>query len=130
MDIDRMIKVYIRMRDAKEDMQERHKQELKVIEDQMAVIELEFKRLSLENKVSSFKTDHGTATIVENMKASCNDWNVFGEFVRKDDPLIFLDKRVKLAGIKDFMDMHDGLLPPGISIFRELSLRVTRAKSN
>lgn len=128
MDVDKMVRVYIKMRDAKEALVAKHKEELKVIEDQMAVIETEFKKMSLENKVSSFKTNHGTATIVENLKASCSDWEIFGEFIRENDPLMFLDKRVKLAGIKDFMDAHEGALPPGVSIYKELGLRITRAK--
>ncbi len=129
-DVKKLIGAYIKLRSMKEEISNRYKKELAEIDEKMDTVETAIKKLAGDNGVDSFKTDVGTASIVPNMKVSCNDWPAFMEFLKDKDPLVFLGKRVSVTSIRDYMDMHGGSLPPGINVFKELGLRVTASRSS
>ena len=127
-DMKRLINALIVLRSKKEALAEKQKQEMELITSKMDTIELAIRKAALDAGVDSFKTEVGTATLVQNMKVSCEDWIVFRDFLKDKDPLTFLGKRISVTSIRDFMDANDGAVPPGVKTFREASLRITAAK--
>lgn len=128
LDMRKLINAFIVLRGKKEDLAERQKQEMEQITKKMETIEIAIRKAALDAGVDSFKTEVGTATVVHNLKVSCEDWVVFREFLEDKDPLTFLGKRISVTSIRDFMDANDGAVPPGVKTFREASLRITAAK--
>ena len=124
---DRLVKIRIKMRDAKTAMKKAFELEYDKITQQEDVIDAEFKRMCQEEGTTGFKTEFGTVSLVETLKTSCADWTAFKEFLADEDPLNWLTNSIKSAAVKDYMKDHEGMLPPGVSIFKELTARVRRA---
>lgn len=79
-DMKRLINAFIVLRSKKEALAEKQKQEMELITSKMDTIELAIRKAALDAGVDSFKTEVGTATLVQNMKVSCEDWIVFRDF--------------------------------------------------
>lgn len=124
--IDRLVKVYVKMRDAKSEMTKRHDAEVAVLDEAMDKISVEFKRRALEQGTDGFKTDFGTVYLQTSLKSSCADWQIFYDWMQKENALDFLEKRISNGQIKTYMEEHEGALPPGISVFKEIEARVRR----
>lgn len=125
--IDRLAAIYIKIRDAKSDLKKRQDEEMRKLTEQQDMIATEFKRRAQAQGVDGFKTKAGTVSMTTSIKASCADWDAFGEFLKDKDPVEYLGKSVKAATIRAYMESHDGNLPPGINIFKEVSVSVRRA---
>lgn len=128
-DTARLVKTYIKMRDAKEEIAARHKEELAELSTNMHKIEVALLEAAIEQHVDGFKTEFGTASLVESMKVSCSDWAVFTDFLKDKDPLDFMEKKLRTSAIKEYMDASEGQLPPGVSVFKENTIRVTRPRA-
>ena len=75
---------------------------------------------------SSVATDHGTAYRSLRIKPSAADWGAIWEWMKKNDAAELLERRLKSGFIKDYMEEHDGALPPGINVHREYVVAVRR----
>ena len=76
--------------------------------------------------VTGFKTEAGTTYLDERMLTSIADDNAFFNFVREQGDLDFFERRVKVAHVKEWMEANGGHLPPGLNVFRELTMKVRR----
>jgi len=124
---DRLVKIRIKMRDAKSEMKKKFDLEYDAITQQEKAVDAEMKRLCILEGTTGFKTEFGTVSMVETMKTSCADWTAFKDFLSHEDPLNWLTNTIKSAAVKEYMKDHEGQLPPGVSIFKELEARVRRA---
>lgn len=129
MDAPKLIRMYIKMRDAKSAIAARHKEELADINEKMDLVSIALKKLVDQSGGDSIKSNEfGTASIVTSVKAGCSDWSEFSTFLRDGDhdPVHFLEKKLKASAVVEFMDKHEGKLPPGVNIFKESQLRVRK----
>lgn len=125
--VDRLVKIYVKIRDAKAAKVKAHDAEIKVLDTQMAQIATELKSRAQADGVEGYKTDFGTVYMAVNFKTSCQDWGAFYDWIKQNDAIDFLERRIASSKVKDFMETNDGALPPGVSIFKELQARVRRA---
>jgi len=125
--IDTLVKIYVRIRDAKAAAKKEFDAKAVELEGKLLSIAAELKARAQAEGVEGFKTDFGTVFLTETMKTSCADWNAFGEFLKDHDPLEFMEKRISSTAVKEYMKQHEGMLPPGVSIFKEIEARVRRA---
>jgi hypothetical protein len=76
--------------------------------------------------MTSVATEGGTFYKQEDIKPSCGDWNAYYQWITENNAFEGLEKRVGKGFIKDFMEAHEGLLPPGINVHREWVVRVRK----
>jgi hypothetical protein len=126
--VERLIKAYIKMRDAKSEIAARHKEELAKINGKMERIGIALKERAIDQGTKGFNTEEGTASVVEKPKVSCSDWTAFTDFLKDKNPIDFLDKKVRTSAITQYMEETKGELPPGINMFVESDIRITRPK--
>lgn len=74
MDRDKVIAHYVALRDKKQDMEKRHKQELEPIKQDMDLIEAALQKDLQDQGLKQFKGDHGTAFIKTLTNAKVTDW--------------------------------------------------------
>jgi len=125
--IDKLVKIYVKIRDAKGEIKKAYEKEAAALDEKLAMVATELKARAQSEGVDGFKTEFGTVYLSETMKTSCADWSAFGDFLKTHDPLEFMEKRVSSTAVKEFMKQNEGQLPPGISVFRELEARVRRS---
>ena len=126
MDSTKLAKAYVKLRDAKQKIMQEAEAEAAKLEAKMELIEGEMLRFMNKNKMDSIATTAGTFYKELDIKPSCSDWEAFYEWIGENNTYEFLEKRVTRTQIKQYMEMNDGKLPPGISVHKEYKVRVRR----
>lgn len=78
------------------------------------------------NGAQSIRTDHGTVYRTEKIKAGAADWAAIWTWMQANDAMDLLERRLKTTFIKEYMEAHDGAIPPGINVHREYEVTVRR----
>lgn len=117
---------YLKLRELKEQMKERHRQELAKISEAEARLEAWF--LENLNKLGAkhITTALGTVYRSERTSAAVDDWELCLTFIRDNDLWHMLERRVAKAAVEDYLSNHQHL-PPGVSMRRELTINVRKS---
>ncbi len=130
MDIERLTKAYIAIRDRRSEIKKAFEEEYNDLGSKLDRLEAELLRFMQENKSEAIKTTFGTVYRQEEVKPSCSSWIDLDAWIESNPdvgPSDVLEKRVSKKFITEYMEAHDGALPPGISIYREYVARVRRS---
>jgi len=125
--IDKRIAKYVELRDARAGRNKAAEAIDGAFKKTLEAIEASMLADAHQQGVKGFKADAGTAYTDERMVASIADDVAFFDFVLKQGDLDFFERRIKVAHIKEWMEANDGVLPPGLNIFRELTMKVRRS---
>ena len=125
--VDTLVKIFVKIRDAKAAAKKEYEKKAAEFDEKLAMISTELKARAQAQGVEGFKTEFGTMFMSETLKVSGSDWAAFGAFLQDHDPLEFMEKRISSTAVKEYMKQNEGQLPPGVSIFKELEVRVRRA---
>lgn len=127
MDYNKVVEAYLNIRDRRAEIKREYEAEddkLKGAQRQLEGVLL--KHLN-DTGLDSARTPCGTFFRSEALKPSGSDWTAFYEWIRENDAFEALERRIKRDFIKEYMETHDGALPPGVSVHREYEVRVRRA---
>ena len=109
-----LAKIYIKIRDAKEATLERHKEELAAFNEQLEAISNELLDMCKTLNVASMRTGEGTIIRKVTTNFNTNDWGSMYEFVKEHDAFGLLQQRLNQSNMKQFLEEHPELLPPGL----------------
>ena len=112
--VDKLIKAYLLLRNKKEAIVAKVKEEVSGIKEQMAQLENFMQLKADEQGVTQFKTENGTAFLSTVDQALVSDWDKVLEFVAKNEAYELLEKRVSKYAVRDYMKQNKEL-PPGVS---------------
>jgi len=126
--LDKLVSVFIRMRDAKSRMEAEHKQALAEIEDQMKMVKSALLDHCKETGVESVRTNAGTFYRTTKSRYWTNDWEAMGSFIVEHNALGLLENRLHQGNLKKFLDENKDLVPPGLNVDTEYSITVTKSK--
>lgn len=127
MDIEKLTKVYVRIRDARaKATAEYEKQDAKMKAD-MERIGNELLRWMQENKLKNVRTELGTVYVETDLKPSAADWDAVYRFITDNDAFDLLERRLKKTFVKEYMEANEGAVPPGVNVHQELVARVRRS---
>lgn len=122
---DRLIEAYVELRDDKEKIQQRHKEELRAHNDMMEKIAGELDTRLVRDGAKTFSTDHGSATRVITTNAVCNDWEPFYDWVKQTNNFGVFPKKLNYAPFKE-MAANEEPLPPGVRLESSARVQVRR----
>ncbi len=126
-DISKMTRVYIKIRDARAALKRQFEEEDGKLKAQLETLDSEFLRTLEANKVDSMKTEFGTVYRTEDIQPQAEDWQKLYDYIREHDTFEALEKRITKKFVKEFMDAHDGALPPGVRVYRKFAVNVRRS---
>jgi hypothetical protein len=120
--IDRLIKIYIKMRDARKAIEAQSN----AIEEQMEVVKGQILDVCKETNVSGLKTPYGR--IVRSIKTfyTTADWPSMHQFIKEHDALDLVERRIHQSNMKTFLEENANLLPPGLNADRKYTVVVYR----
>jgi hypothetical protein len=127
MPVEKRVKLYIKTRAAKSAAQKEFDETKAQFEKIMELCENTMLKDADGQGVTGFTTPWGTTYAAETMKISIADDNAFYSFVKGEGDLDFFERRVSSTHVQQYMEQHDGNLPPGLNIFRERVMRVRKA---
>lgn len=116
------IQKYISLRRKKKEIQDRHKEELKPINEAMTKLELSMQAYMLKTGQQNAKTSEGTAYLSTTVRAKVEDWGAFKEFALAHDLIDMVEHRVSSDSVKEYIEAT-GSTPPGIAITRDTNCR-------
>ena len=122
-DVDRIVKVFVKMRDKKSELEK----EIKEISAQQEVLEQELLKLAAQMGTTGFKTEHGTTYISEETRFAMADDNTFVQFVKDTGNVELMERRVSSTNVKQYMENHAGEVPPGLSWFKQDRMKIRRS---
>jgi hypothetical protein len=126
--IDVLVKVYVKLRSARDALRNDYENKDKELQAQMNVIESEILNFCKTSGLDSLKTQYGTAIRSVKERYWCTDWDSFRNFVKEHDAIDLFEKRIHQTNMKQFMESNPELLPPGLNLDREYSITIRKSK--
>jgi hypothetical protein len=127
LDLNALTKAHVKIRDARSLLAKEFEASDKELKAKQLRLEAEMLRTLQTSNVDSMRTDSGTFYRQEEVTPSGSDWEAFYRWVAEHDAFDFLERRIKKTCVKEYMDTHDGALPPGVSVHKEFVVRVRRS---
>lgn len=124
--IDKIVAVYIKIRNAKEELTHEYDAKIADLDEQMRVLKQKLLDISKESGVTSFKTEHGTAYRTVKNRYWTNDWESFYGFMREHGSMELLEKRIHQTNMREFLEDHPEVHPPGLNVDQEYEITIRR----
>lgn len=123
---DELVAVYLRIRNAMHDMEDRHKQELAEIKGQLDVVSDKLLELCNEQNIDGFKTAAGTVSRRISSRYWTSDWESFFNFVREHDAMDLFERRIHQGNMKQFLEENPDEFPIGLQSDRKYTIQVRK----
>jgi len=128
MDANQLVKVYIKIRDAKERKVKQHEEELAVLEQQLDVVEQELLAICKATGQDGGKTENGSFTRTVKTRYWTSDWDSMYQFIKNHDAPELLERRIHQGNFKEFLQDNPDKMPEGMNVDSRYSITVRRAK--
>lgn len=123
--VDKWVADYIKLRDYKHEVAERHKKELERINKTMQKIERLLSDALNAQGVDAMRAPSGTVHRSIKTSTTVEDRQAYMEFVRQNEAWEFLESKANKTAVEDYLKEH-GMLPPGVRVTRFATVRVVR----
>lgn len=122
-----LTRAYVKLREARAKLSKEYNDKDKDLKAKMSRLEAEMLRILKETGSESIRTEAGTFYRQEDITPSGSDWEAFYAWVAENSAFDALERRIKKTFVKEYMEAHDGELPPGVSVYREYVARVRQS---
>jgi len=139
-DLNKMVALYVKFRDAKKATEERHKSELLPFVQGMEKIEAYLLAHLHDTKAESSRTEAGTFFKKENVSITVANRETYLTFIKENDLWDLADVRVAKTNVQKYMETPDPSgelgadgkpkqlgLPPGLNYRAEVEVQVRRS---
>lgn len=124
---EKLVKAYIKMRDARAVLSAEYEAKDKEIKDQMELIEHTLLDVCKRAGADSIKT--GAGTIIRGVKTSywTSDWESMHNFIKENQALDLLERRIAQRAMGEFLKANPDKMPKGMNVETKYSVTVRRA---
>jgi len=126
LDYNRLVRVYIKMREARSALKREFEQRDADLKEKMSRIEAALIAGLSETGADSVRTNSGTVFTTEVSRASVADWSALADWIVQNNAVEFLEQRVKSTAVSEYME-QTGELPPGVNLHRERVVRIRKS---
>lgn len=124
---DRLVRVYIKMRDKRAAIKAAYEEEDNKIKEQMALVEQNLLDICKSTGAESIKTEHGTAMRSIRTHYWTGDWAAMHKFIRDNNALDLLERRISQLSMKNFLRENPDLMPVGLNVDNKYTVTVRRS---
>lgn len=124
---EKLVKAYIKMRNARSQLKEDYEAKDAEIKQQMKVLESHFLELCKGTGASSIKTPAGTIIRGVESRYWTSDWEAMHQFVRENDALELLERRIAQKAMAEFLKSNPDKMPKGLNCNSEYKITVRRS---
>lgn len=126
MPMDRLAKIYRKMRSAIEVLTKEYDTQVEAIKEQQEGVKNAMKEQMKALGVSSMKTEQGTVILSVKTRYNTQDWDSFKKFVIMHEAVDLLEKRIAQSNMAQFLEENPGLVPPGLNTSSEYDVSVRK----
>jgi hypothetical protein len=127
MDASELVKVYIKIRDAKEIKRKQMEADLAELEAQLDAVEQELLEICKATGQDGGKTTYGSFTRSVKTRYWTSDWDSMYKFIREHDVPEILERRIHQGNFVDFVTDNPDLMPAGVNVESKYSITVRRS---
>lgn len=124
--LDRLAKVYRKIRDQISTLTKEYDTQVEVLKAQQEEIKHAMKDQMQALGVTSVRTPQGTVVMSVKTRYSTADWDSFKKFVVEHDALDLYEKRIAQTNMKQFLEENPGVVPPGLNSNAEYDISVRK----
>lgn len=125
--VGKLVRVFIKMRDKRDQLRKKFETEEAEIEEQMDMVKAELLKACESLGASSFRTDHGQVIRTVKTRYWATDWAAMHEFLKENDALDLLERRIHQTNMKQYLEAHPDQLPPGLNADSHYEVTVRRS---
>ena len=126
--MDRLARVYIKMRDKLALLTKEYEAAEEVIKAQQAEIAAAMKDILQAAGGEAIRTSSGTVTLKTTKRFYAQDWEAMGQFILDNAAPYLLEKRIAQKNMQEFLEANPTLVPPGLNTMSELTVSVTKPR--
>ena len=126
-DANKLVQVYIKIRDAKDIKKKQMEAEIAELEVQLDAVEQELLELCKATGQDGGKTTFGSFTRSVKTRYWTSDWDSMYKFIRKHDAPDLLERRIAQSNFSQFIKENPELMPAGVNVESKYSITVRRA---
>lgn len=130
MDVSRLVKAYVKIRDAKREAEAEAKKKIDALQEQLDVIEQELLQLCKDTGQDGGKTEAGSFRRSVKTRYETSDWERMYEFVKEHGVPELLERRISQTAFSEFINQHPDLLPEGTNVVSRYAVTVTRSRAH
>jgi|TARA_R100001530_G_scaffold136325_1_gene116447 phage host-nuclease inhibitor protein Gam len=128
--VDRLVSVYIKIRDKKAAITAELKEQEAELNEKLDVIKGALLQHCKDNNSESVRTKFGTFFRTIRTKYWTSDWESMSGFIKENDAVDLLEKRLHQGNMRQFLDDNPDKLPPGLNVDSTYTITVRRSKAN
>ena len=123
---EKIVETYIKVRDAISEMEAKHKQEKKSLQEQLDILEKALLE-RCEEVGGNISIPH-VASITRRVSRNywTNDWESLYRIIKEHDAFHLLHQRISNKAMQEFLEEHPDLLPEGMNVDSRYAVTVTR----
>lgn len=122
--IEKLMQAEVNMREAIQDLEN----QVKDIKAKRAQVQNALNEACQKLNVTSLKTSVGTLSRTLKTRYWTNDWPEMYKFLKNNDALELMEKRISQTNMKDFVANNPDLSPPGLQATSEYSVSIRKNK--
>ena len=127
-DLDRLVSVYIKIRDKKNELATTFAEQEKELEGKLDRVKQALLEHCKATGTESVKTASGTFWRTQRKRFWTSDWEAMNRFIVENEAVDLLEKRIHQGNMKEFLEENPDVLPPGLNADSEYSITVRRKK--
>jgi hypothetical protein len=126
-EIEKLTRVFIRMRNAKAELAAKFKEEDDKLAAQMNTVKGALLDYCKEHGVDSVRTAAGLVYRGTKTRYWTSDWESMHQFIMDNNLPDFFEKRLNQTAVKQFLEENPETLPPGLNADSEFTITVRKA---
>ena len=123
---EQLVSVYIKMRDKRQQLQREYDEADGKIKEQQDAVTQALLEICKEQGAEGLRTPAGSVFRTVKTRYWSNDWSSMKEFIKEHDAFELLEQRVHQTNMKNFLEEHPDLMPPGMNVDSRYSINVRR----
>lgn len=126
---DELVLAYRKIRDAIQEKEDAHKQEIASLRIQQDLISDALLGLCNDQNLDSIRTSQGTVTRSTTTRYWTSDWESMYNFIKEQDAPYLLEQRIHNGNMRQFLEENPDQLPVGLNADTKYVIRVRKPTS-
>jgi hypothetical protein len=125
-DLNKLVSVYLSLRDAIEEKEEQHKAEMAALKEDFDVVAAELLNHCNSQNIDSIKTPVGTISRRISTRYWTSDWDSMYQFIKEHDAPFLLEQRIHASNMREFLENNPDAFPAGLQAERKYAVQVRK----
>lgn len=124
---DKLVKAYIKMRDARSQLKAQYEENDNSIKEQMDMVEAQLLEMCKTTGADSIRTKFGTVSRGVQTRYWTGDWEAMYKFIMEHNMPELLERRIAQSQMREFLKENPDEMPVGMNVDNRYTVTVRRS---